>query len=236
MLEFAHVFSAGVAAAVGLFLAYGSLDVIAESRRFERELAYGIPVWTVQVLLPLGFVLVALRLLWHAGKTWRGRVAALGVALVIMAIGFWAVPGRTLGVARLGPEHFRWPAIALLLLAIVLGAPVYAALGGAALIFFWTAGEPISVVPFKHYRLTVNPTLPSIRCLRWRGTSWRKGRGEAVRGAVRLLVWPHPRRAGDHHGDGLRLLHVVHGGLRRDGAGAGRAAAAGVARGGLSGA
>jgi tripartite ATP-independent transporter DctM subunit len=35
-------------------------------------------------------------------------------------------------------------------------------LGGAALIFFWSGGDPVSTIPNKHYTLTVNPTLPSI--------------------------------------------------------------------------
>lgn len=158
----AQVFSAGVAAAIAWFLAYGSLDVIAESRRFARELAYGIPVWTVQVLLPVGFVLVGLRLLWHAGKTLRGRLAALGLTLAIMMVGVWPFLAERQEWWTIPVEHLRWPAILLLVVAIALGAPVFAALGGAALIFFWTAGEPISVVPLKHYRLTVNPTLPAI--------------------------------------------------------------------------
>lgn len=46
--------------------------------------------------------------------------------------------------------------------AIVAGAPIFAALGGAALIFFWTGGETVAAIPLNHYRLTVNPTLPSI--------------------------------------------------------------------------
>jgi C4-dicarboxylate transporter, DctM subunit len=161
-LGIAQVFSAGVAAAVALFLAYGSLDVLAESRRFERVLAYGIPVWTVQLLMPLGFALVAARLIWHAGRAWRGRLAALGATLAVVMVGVWPFLAERWGWPAIGVEHLRWPAIALLLLAIALGAPVFAALGGAALIFFWTGGEPISVVPFKHYRLTVNPTLPAI--------------------------------------------------------------------------
>ena len=50
----------------------------------------------------------------------------------------------------------------VLLIAVAMGAPVFTALGGAALILLWTGGEPVSPVPLKHYQLTVNPTLPSI--------------------------------------------------------------------------
>ncbi len=161
-LAAATVFSGSAAAAVSVFLAYGTLEVIAESRRFSRELPYGIPVWIVQVLLTVGFALVAVRLVWHAGKTWRGRLAALGMTLALMGVCLWPFLAGKWELPAVGPEQLRWPALVLLLAAIALGAPVFAALGGAALIFFWGAGEPISVVSLKHYRLTVNPTLPSI--------------------------------------------------------------------------
>jgi tripartite ATP-independent transporter DctM subunit len=52
--------------------------------------------------------------------------------------------------------------MALLFASVILGAPIFTGLGGAALILLWTASEPISPVPLKHYQLTVNPTLPSI--------------------------------------------------------------------------
>jgi C4-dicarboxylate transporter DctM subunit len=49
------------------------------------------------------------------------------------------------------------------------------------LILLWTAGEPISPVPLKHYQLTVNPTLPSIPLFTLAGYFLAEsGRGEAV--------------------------------------------------------
>jgi tripartite ATP-independent transporter DctM subunit len=47
-------------------------------------------------------------------------------------------------------------------LATLLGAPVFTALGGAALILFWGHELPIQAVPLKHYSLTTNDMLPSI--------------------------------------------------------------------------
>jgi len=49
-----------------------------------------------------------------------------------------------------------------LVLATFLGAPVFTALGGAALILFWGHGEPVQSVALKHYSLTTNDLLPSI--------------------------------------------------------------------------
>src|SRR5207302_2017756 len=60
------------------------------------------------------------------------------------------------------PGRWLFPALVVLALATVLGAPVFAALGGAALILFWGHELPIQSVPLKHYSLTTNDMLPSI--------------------------------------------------------------------------
>jgi tripartite ATP-independent transporter DctM subunit len=119
----------------------------------HKLLAYGIPIWAVQLLLPLGFGLVALRLITHASGKWNGRLIALVVSAVVLAIGVWS---------PIPPEHLRIPFLVVLLAAAVCGAPVFATLGGAALVLFWTAGEQIVSVPLKYYQLAVNPALPSI--------------------------------------------------------------------------
>ena len=58
------------------------------------------------------------------------------------------------------PEFSVGSLFIVLLLATVLGAPVFTALGGAALILFWGEGVPIASIPVETYRLTVSPTLP----------------------------------------------------------------------------
>jgi C4-dicarboxylate transporter, DctM subunit len=60
------------------------------------------------------------------------------------------------------PAHLRWPGLILLIAATALGAPVFTTIGGLALLFLWTGGDTPSLVPQKHYTLTVNATLPSI--------------------------------------------------------------------------
>jgi tripartite ATP-independent transporter DctM subunit len=48
------------------------------------------------------------------------------------------------------------------MVASLLGAPVFVALGGLALVLFWAQGTPIAAVALDHYSLVVNPTLPMI--------------------------------------------------------------------------
>src|SRR5438094_4885677 len=50
----------------------------------------------------------------------------------------------------------------MLVLATVLGAPVFTTLGGAALILFWGEGVAIAAVPLTHYSMVTNPTLPTV--------------------------------------------------------------------------
>ncbi len=50
----------------------------------------------------------------------------------------------------------------LLIIAVVLGAPIFSALGGAALILFWGRQYPIASIAIDHYRMVVNPSLAAI--------------------------------------------------------------------------
>jgi len=157
LLTASRVVSYGFAAAVSALLCAASIQFVISQRSLDKMLfrvfAFGLPVWVVQLLLVVGFGLVAVRLIWHVSDRWRWRAAALGLAVALIAAAQWA---------PVDPLVLRWPAMIVLLIAVALGAPIFTALGGAALLLLWTGGEPISSVPLKHYGLTVNPTLPSI--------------------------------------------------------------------------
>ena len=138
-----------------------------------RELAYGIPTWVLQLVLPLGFGLIAFRLVWHASDRWWGRLTALGLAALFVLAGLQQA---------VAPEQLAKPALALLLVATILGAPVFTMIGGAALILLWGAGFPIASVPLKHYSLVTNATLPTIPLFTLAGYFLAEG------GASRRLV------------------------------------------------
>jgi C4-dicarboxylate transporter DctM subunit len=186
LLTGAQVFSAGVAAAISSFLCLASVEFVAATRPLGKILAYGIPVWTVQLVLVLGFGLIAARLVWHAGPTWRRRLAALALAGLLVAL-FKTLPplAERLGWTGFSPELLRWPALIVLLAAVLAGAPIFAALGGASLIFFWTGGDTVAAIPLNHYRLTINPTLPSIPLFTLAG--YFLAEGGAARRFVRLF-------------------------------------------------
>jgi len=54
------------------------------------------------------------------------------------------------------------PALLVLFIAVVLGAPAFVALGGTALVLFWWMREPIAAIPVSHYSLVTNPSIPSL--------------------------------------------------------------------------
>lgn len=150
---FAAIFGNGFGAAVSLFLCVASARFIADTMGLGKVLAYGIPVWIVQLFLPIGFGLVAVRLIWNASTQWKWRLLTLALCGAVAAMAYWS---------PIAPEQLRVPALVLLLIATVLGAPVFATLGGAALILFWSGGDTVAGIPSKHYQLVTNPTLPSI--------------------------------------------------------------------------
>lgn len=149
----ARVTANGFAAAASGFLCWASYRFVLSQKRLGKELIEGVPVWTIQTLLVIGFGLIAIRLIVRAGPDWRPRLGALLVAAALASVALFL---------PVDPAQLRWPAMLILLASVVLGASIFTALGGAAMILLWTGGEPISPVPLKHYQLTVNPTLPSI--------------------------------------------------------------------------
>jgi tripartite ATP-independent transporter DctM subunit len=149
----AQVFSSGFAAAVCFFLCLASLQYVLDVKPLGKLLVYGIQVWVIELILPLGFGLVTLRLIWYASEKWLGRGLALAAAAALAGVAIWSpVP----------PERMMVPGLVALGLATLLGAPVFTALGGAALLLFWGHDLPIQAVPLKHYSLTTNDMLPSI--------------------------------------------------------------------------
>jgi ABC-type Fe3+ transport system permease subunit len=103
--------------------------------------------------MPIGFALIAVRLVWRSSEAWWGRgLASIGL-LAGLLVGQY--PGWLEGIAR-------WPGLLLLIVATLLGSPIFAALGGAALLLFLIEGVPAAAVPVDTYRLVVSPTLPAI--------------------------------------------------------------------------
>jgi C4-dicarboxylate transporter, DctM subunit len=148
-----QIFTSSVSAAVSGFLGLAAYQFVQAEREAGKILAYGIPVWMVQCVLPLGFAAIATRILWNTSQAWRTRVAAAaGAVLLIETVRVW--PG--------GFHHFVPIALGILFLASVLGVPAFVTLGGTALVLFWGVDQPIASIPIGHYALVTNPSLPTL--------------------------------------------------------------------------
>lgn len=149
----AAVLSQGWAAAICVFLCAASVEFVLSQRALTQELAYGVQKWWIQLVMPAGFAVVAIRLIWHSGNTLTTRLITLALAAAIAGAVRWG---------GMEPPKLMIPGLVILGLATLFGAPVFTTLGGAALILFWGHEDPVAVVPLKHYSLVTNSTLPSI--------------------------------------------------------------------------
>ena len=163
----ARLVAAAVGAGVAALLFRASLDMVLVEKDFPSVVALGVPVWVTQLVLPVAFGLVALRLVWRSADAWWWRgVAALGL-LAGLALGQWP------GVLEGKPV---WPGILLIVAATALGSPIFAVLGGAAVLFFLHDGTPIAAVPVETYRLAVSPLLAAIPLFTLTGFLLAEGR------------------------------------------------------------
>ena len=149
----AKILGHGAAAAVSVVLAYAGAQLVNAERLAGRVLAHGIPVWSVELLLPVCFGLIALRLLAHSGERWSDRFSS-GLLATILVAGFVFAP--------IAPRELLWPGLVALVAALLLGAPLFSVIGGAALLLLWESGVPVASVAVDHYGLTSNPSLPAI--------------------------------------------------------------------------
>jgi len=151
----ARLFSSSVAAAVCAVLAYSAYGVVLANREEGQTLSFGLPVWISECVMPLGLALIALRTGWGASDRWPGRLVAFGAMAAAFALGL--IPGMA--------HSLYVPLLAVILLAAVVGAPVFVAMGGVALVLFFKDAVPVSAVTADVYRLMVSPTLPAIPLL-----------------------------------------------------------------------
>lgn len=157
--QLARIGSGAVTAVVAAMLCAAGAWFVREEREVGKQLIEHLPVWWVQLFLPFGFALIAWRSVLGGGTQLATRAATLGIAcILLLALAYLPLPREAL--VSLG--------LIALLLALVLGAPVFVALGGAALLLFWGEQSPgesaslLSSLSVDHYRLVVNPSLPAI--------------------------------------------------------------------------
>jgi tripartite ATP-independent transporter DctM subunit len=144
----AHVVGGLVGSAIAMMFAVGGLALVTSEREAGTIIAVGVPVWASTLAFPIAFTLIAARLAWRASPHWAGRaIAALGIVAGYFAAGHYEFfEGQAL-----------LPWVIVIIVAGVLGAPIFALLGGIAMIAFFTDGSRPIVPLIKAYEELTSP-------------------------------------------------------------------------------
>src|SRR5215204_2774750 len=147
--EWAHVVGGFAGAAIAMMFAVGGLGLVLTERAAGDEIALGVRTWVSTLAFPIGFTLIALRLALRASTHWVGRAVALaGFALGILAAYHYDFfEGRAL-----------LPWFIAILVAGALGAPIFALLGGIAMMGFFTDGSRPIVPLIKAFEELTSPS------------------------------------------------------------------------------
>ena len=140
-------------ALITVCLAWAAKEFVLGERDAGTKLAYDIPTWCVQLAMPIGFGLIVLRLLWHSATSWKGRT----LAVILTVAAGWLVMHPPAA-----PAQLVVPALVVLVIATILGAPIFVTLGGTAAILFWGRGQPLASLEVDHYDQVTNPILSMV--------------------------------------------------------------------------
>ena len=158
----AQAFAATVGAAVTALLAWSAIDVVAIEMEIGGDIALGIPSWVFQLVLPLAFGVVAVRLAWRAGGWGARAVAAVGLLAGVWLSGTGAACAAGEDGSCLLAGGAGWPWVVLVVLAALAGAPIFTVLAGAAVFLYMVDAFDPAAVPLYAYDLATEPHLPSI--------------------------------------------------------------------------
>jgi len=166
-----------VSAAVCALMAWASIALVRSEWHGLDRVALGIRQAWSELVMPVGFAIMAIRFAWRADaggprNVWL-RVLALLLAVGAFSLGL-ATPSSLLVLLLL----------LLVLVAFLLGAPVFVTMAGVAMALFFREGSPIAAVPTAVFNLSTQETLPAIPLLTAAG--YVLAEGDAARRLVRV--------------------------------------------------
>lgn len=175
-----------ISASIATGLAVAAWQFVAFERPAGLTLTWGIPVWLVQLVLPAGFAVLALRLWLRAARRPAARVATLALAGGLL----WLASG-----AVIPADQLLVPGLLVLAGATLLGAPIFAVFGGASLLLFGAQGDPIASIPLDHYDQVTSPLLATLPLFTLAGYVLA-GTQSAQRVVSLLMAWTGHLRGG----------------------------------------
>ena len=135
-------------------LFWGSINLVMIEYNYPIQISPGIYRWVIQLIMPIGFLLIGFQILIKSSKENSLRVLMLIIGIPFVFIGNNDVFRDSV--------YFLWISVAFILFSMIYGTPIFIGLGGLAVLFFWHDYTPISAISAETYRIVVSPTLPTI--------------------------------------------------------------------------
>ena len=135
-------------------LAFGSIELLKIEIIDSINVAPMIPRWFAQLIMPLGFSIMAILIFIKSYKQLSYKFLFFILFLVLSNSFFTEIIAENFPIRVLGTL--------IILIALINGAPIFIGLGGFAVLFFWYDFTPIAAIPAEAYRIVVSPTLPTI--------------------------------------------------------------------------
>ena len=135
-------------------LFWGSINLVMIEYNYPIQISPGIYRWVIQLIMPIGFLLIGFQILIKSSKENSLRILMLIIGILFVFIGNNDVFRDSV--------YFLWICVAFILFSMIYGTPIFIGLGGLAVLFFWHDYTPISAISAETYRIVVSPTLPTI--------------------------------------------------------------------------
>ncbi|MEI6845489.1 MAG: TRAP transporter large permease subunit [Candidatus Firestonebacteria bacterium] len=148
--KIAGIFRNFVSTAICFALFLASVHLV-RSESIAGNLA--VPTWVMELILPIGFLIMALRFAFAYSKTLTEKILVALAFPVILIFSAWLFPFM---------PYLTLPLALLILISVVFGAPIFIGLGGLAVLFYFSAGEPLASIPAETYRIVTDSILPTI--------------------------------------------------------------------------
>ena len=135
-------------------LFWGSINLVMIEYNYPIQISPGIYRWVIQLIMPIGFLLIGFQILIKSSKENYLRILMLIIGILFVFIGNNDVFRDSV--------YFLWISVGFILFSMIYGTPIFIGLGGLAVLFFWHDYTPISAISAETYRIVVSPTLPTI--------------------------------------------------------------------------
>ena len=134
------------------------------------------PLWVLSLVMPVGYILMAVRFVTPLPRKTSTRVLvgmgvligliiALPPLINILQVLFPSLPDSLMSLSEIGGRinlFMAGPVIILLILSTFMGVPLFVILGGVAYMLFARTGQPLEIIPNEAYSMLLGHAIPAI--------------------------------------------------------------------------